>query len=79
MTKVERIEKYKQARKHPKGPQKRLFSVPEAAYYLGRTTNALRSMIYSGKLPYVRDGRRIFLDKTDLDARIDQCKTRFTY
>ena len=37
MTKVERLNKYKAARKDPKGPAKRLYSVSEAAYYLGRT------------------------------------------
>jgi hypothetical protein len=32
LTKVERIEKYKAARRAPKGPAKRLYSVPEAAF-----------------------------------------------
>ena len=79
MTKVERIEKYKAARKNPKGPAKRLYSVPEAAYYLGRTVNSLRQIIWAGKLQYIRDGRRVLLDVKDLDAYIDACKTRFTF
>ncbi len=54
MTKVERIEKYKEARKHPTGPVKRLYSVSEGAYYLGRTVNALRALLWAGKLPYQR-------------------------
>lgn len=32
MTKVERLTSYKAARKNPKGPAKRLYSVPEAAF-----------------------------------------------
>ena len=79
MTKVERLDKYKAARKNPKGPAKRLYTVPEAAYYLGRTVNGLRQMIWSGKLPIVKDGRRVLLDVKDLDTYIEHNKTRFTY
>ena len=57
--------------------QKRLYSNPEAAAYLGRTTWALREMIWAGKLPIIRDGRRILLDILDLDRWIEDCKTRF--
>lgn len=79
MSKAERIEKYKKARKHPKGPMKRLYSVPEAAFYLGRTVDALREMIWAGKLPCVQDGRRKFLDIRDLDEFIDRNKHTYTY
>jgi excisionase family DNA binding protein len=81
MTKAERLNKYKAARKNPKGPVKRLYSVPEAAFYLGRTVNALRQLIWAGKLPIVKelDGRRVLLDVKDLDAYIDRNKTSFSY
>lgn len=79
MTKVERLTKYKAARKNPKGPAKRLYSIFEAAFYLGRTVDALREMIYAGKLPFIKDGRRVLLDVRDLDAFIERSKTRFTY
>lgn len=79
MSKVERIEKYKQARKNPKGPTKRLYSVSEAAFYLGRTVDALREMVWAGKLPYFRDGGRMLLDIKDMDEFIDRNKQRFTY
>jgi excisionase family DNA binding protein len=79
MTKVERLTKYKAARKNPKGPAKRLYSIPEAAYYLGRTVDALREVIYAGKLPFVKDGRRVLLDVRDLDAYIERNKQQFTY
>jgi excisionase family DNA binding protein len=58
---------------------KRLYSIKEAAAYLGRTEWAVREMIWAGKLPYVKDGRRILLDIKDMDAWIEHNKTRFTY
>jgi excisionase family DNA binding protein len=79
MTKVERLTKYKAERRAPKGPSKRLFTVPEAACYLGRTVDGLREMIYAGKLDYIKDGRRVLLDVKDLDAYIERNKTRFSY
>lgn len=75
----EQIERYKKARKNPKGPVKRLYSVPEAAFYLGRTVDALREIIWAGKIPFIRDGRRIFLDVRDLDTWIEQNKTQFSF
>lgn len=71
-----RLEKYKQARKSPKGPIKRLYSVPEAAYYLGRTVDALREIIWSGRLPYVKDNRRVLIDINDMNDFIDQNKEK---
>jgi excisionase family DNA binding protein len=79
MTKVERLTKYKAARKAPKGPVKRLYSVPEAAAYLGRTVDGLREMLYAGRLPYIKDGRRVLLDVQDMDAYIERNKTRFEF
>lgn len=79
MTKVERITKYKAERKSPKGPAKRLYTVPEAAHYLGRTVDGLREMLYVGKLPYVKDGRRVLLDIQDMDRYVEANKTRFEF
>jgi len=58
---------------------KRLYSVEEAGVYLGRTTWAVREMIYAGKLPCVKDGRRVLLDIKDLDIWIDRNKMQVTY
>ena len=58
---------------------KRLYSIKEAAVYLGRSEWAVREMIWAGKLPYVKDGKRILLDIRDMDEWIEQNKTRFTY
>jgi excisionase family DNA binding protein len=58
---------------------KRLYSVKEAAPYLGRSVTALREMIWAGKLPYIKDGRRILLDIEDMNAWIERSKVRFDY
>ncbi len=79
MTKEERLNRYKEARKNPKGPAKRLYTVPEAAYYLGRTVDGLREMLYASKLPYIKDGRRVLLDVKDMDAYIERKKILFPY
>jgi excisionase family DNA binding protein len=60
-------------------PQKRLYSVKEAASYLGRSVTALREMIWAGKLPYIKDGRRILLDVQDMDEWIEKSRVRFDY
>ncbi len=56
---------------------KRLYSIKEASVYLGRTVCAVREMIWAGKLPYIKDGRRILLDIYDMDEWIEHNKTRF--
>lgn len=58
---------------------KRLYSVKEAAPYLGRSVTALREMLWAGKLPYIKDGRRILLDIEDMNAWIEKMKVRFDY
>ena len=56
------------------GPRQKLFSVEQAATYLGRTPEAVRHMITSGKLTAVRIDTRISLDKEDLDKLIHESK-----
>lgn len=55
-------------------PTKRLLVVSEAAEYLGRTPAAVRNMAQTGKLPVVRDGARIFFDRSDLDPWVEKRK-----
>jgi excisionase family DNA binding protein len=55
---------------------KRLFTLNEAGAYIGLSHWRVRSLIYSGQLPYVRLGRRILIDLRDLDALIDSKKQR---
>ncbi len=54
--------------------KKRLYSIPEAAAYLGRSVWSMREMVWAGKLPAVRDGRRIFVDLEDMNRWIERNK-----
>lgn len=56
---------------------KRLLSIKASAEYLGRGVYGIRELIWDGKLPIVRDGRKIFLDVKDLDAYIEKNKTSY--
>ena len=49
----------------------RLFSVDQAAVYLGRTAKAVRCLIDANAFPSVRTDGRIMLDVLDLDRWID--------
>ena len=61
------------------GVNKRLYSIPEAGQYLGRTVWAVREMVYAGKIPYIRDGRRVLLDVFDMDRWIEENRSRYAY
>jgi excisionase family DNA binding protein len=61
------------------GIMKRLYSVKEAAVYLGRSVWAVREMLWAGKLRYIKDGRRILLDIDDMNYWIENNKTQFTF
>lgn len=54
--------------------RKRLFSLPEAAIYLGRSDWSVRRLIWSGALPSVRAGRRVHVDVKDMDEFIEKHK-----
>lgn len=47
--------------------KQRLLTVAQAAIYLGRSEDAIRHMIGSGKIRPVRGDRRISIDVRDLD------------
>lgn len=51
---------------------KRLFTLSEAAVYLGRSEWAVRRLIWSGELPHIRQGRRVHLDVRDMEQFIDR-------
>lgn len=53
---------------------KRLYSLPEAAEYLGRSTWSVRRMIWTGDLPSVRAGRRVHVDVQDMEQFIERNK-----
>ena len=61
------------------GINKRLYSIKEAAVYLGRSIWAVREMLWAGKMPYIKDGKRILLDINDMNNWIEKNKTQFTF
>ncbi len=56
---------------------KRLYSLPEAAHYMGRTLWSMRELIWKGSIPIVREGKRIFVDIADMDAYAEKHKTTY--
>lgn len=60
--------------------RKRLYTLKEAAEYLGRTEWGMRELIWSRSIPVVKGktGRKIFIDIEDLDAFINHNKTFYS-
>jgi len=56
---------------------KRLYTLEEAATYLGRTVWAMRGLVWKGSIPIVREGKRIFLDIADLEKYVVRNKTTY--
>jgi excisionase family DNA binding protein len=53
---------------------KRLYSIEEAAQYLGRSEWGIRRLIWAGKLPQVKCGKRVHVDIQDMDRFIESNK-----
>lgn len=51
-----------------------LLTVKEAAVYIGRSEQAIQHLIFQRELPVVRAGRRVHLDRRDLDRWIENNK-----
>ncbi len=58
---------------------KRLYTLKEAAEYLGRSEWGMRELIWSGTIPVVKTegARKIFLDIDDLNNFIDRNKSTY--
>ena len=56
---------------------KRLFTLKEAACYLGRSHWGIRDLIWGKKIPAVREGRKIYLDIDDLNDYIRHHKALY--
>lgn len=56
---------------------KRLYTIKEAAIFLGRGVWGVRDLIWKGVLPVVKmeGGKKLYLDILDLDRFIDHHKT----
>lgn len=55
-------------------PPQRLYSVREAAAYLGRSHHAVYRLLANGTLRAVRLDRHVAIDKADLDGLIERRK-----
>jgi len=53
---------------------KRLFDLKEAGVYLGRPVFSVRTLIWGGALPVIKDGRKMYLDIQDMDRYIERMK-----
>lgn len=60
-------------------PQKRLFSLEDTSIYLGCSMGFIKSMLDNGKLPFIRDGKRVFIDIRDIDIWIERNKQVISY
>lgn len=56
---------------------KRLYSLKETSTYLGRSVWGVRGLIWAGKIPVVRDGRKIFIDILDLEKYVEENKSTY--
>jgi excisionase family DNA binding protein len=54
---------------------KRLYTLKEAALYLGRGLHGVRDLVWNGEVPVVRNGRKMFIDLKDLNLWIERNKT----
>ena len=61
---------------HPNVLAPRLLSQQEAAAYLGISYWMLRDLTFRGEVSHVKIGRRILVDRLDLDAYLDRAKIR---
>lgn len=57
------------------GTERRLLSIDQAAQYLSISTRMVRTWVSGGRLPIVRLGRRVLVDKERLDELI-KCQTQ---
>lgn len=56
---------------------KRLYNLKEASVYLGRSVWGVRELIWAGKIPVVKDGRKMFIDIIDLEKYVENNKMTY--
>jgi excisionase family DNA binding protein len=59
-----------------RGEDARLMRIKEAATYIGISRRTLEGLMSTGRIPTVREGSLIRLDRQDLDHWIEMRKTR---
>lgn len=55
-------------------PAKRLYSIKELVKDIGATEWFWRTQIWDGQLPYVQVGRKMLIDRNDVEAFIQKHK-----
>jgi len=55
--------------------QQVLLTVKQSGTYLGRSEQSIQHLIFKRELPVVRVGRRVHLDRRDLDIWIEKNKS----
>lgn len=58
---------------------KRLYTLKEAAMYLGRSDWGMRELVWKGAVPVVKEeaGRKIFIDILDLENYVNRNKSTY--
>lgn len=54
----------------------RLLTVPQAADYLNTTVWQVRTLVWTRELPAVKLGKRLLVDRGDLDEFVDRLRGR---
>lgn len=57
-------------------PTKRLYSIKELVREIGATECFWRTQIWDGQLPYVQVGKKMFIDREDVETFIQKNKTQ---
>jgi len=64
----------RKAQRIPSPPAQRLFDLKAAAGYLGRSVWGVRELVWSGQIPVVKSGRKLYLDICDMERWIERNK-----
>lgn len=62
----------------PHGLEKRLFTLEEAAFYMARSIYSIRTLIWAGQIPIVKNGKKQWIDRCDLETFIEKNKETVT-
>jgi hypothetical protein len=61
-------------KKNQTGSTKRLYSIKELTSEIGGTTWFWRSLIWDRKLPFIQVGKKMFVDRNDVESFINENK-----
>jgi len=61
---------------NPTASTKRLFGIKELATEIGGTVWFWRSQIWDGQIPFVQVGKKMFVDRNDIEIFIEKNKHR---